>query len=142
MANLLDQVGTERPDLVLLSDWFPEPARALRLKGAEILLVPLAGDGVPNHWDVVSRARAIDNGAFLVASSTVSDSTSCIIDPTGTVLGETRTSPSYVVREVDLNREWRVRWLSAESRGEGKSLYINERRPDTYSSLTADRPVP
>jgi predicted amidohydrolase len=128
--------------MICWDHWFPEPARALRLKGAEILLVPLAGDGVPGHWDVVSRARAIDNGIFLVASSTVSDSTSCIIEPTGTVLGETRTSPSYVLREVDLNQEWRVHWLSAESMGEGKSLYVNERRPDTYSTIDVDRSVP
>ena len=62
-------------------------------------------------------------------------------DRAPTVLAETRTSPSYVLQAVDLDHQWRVRWLSAESRGEGKSLYINERRPDTYSSLTADRPA-
>jgi predicted amidohydrolase len=128
--------------MICWDHWFVEPARALRLKGAEILLVTLAGDGVPGHWDVVSRARAIDNGVYLVASSTVADSTSRIIDPKGTVLAETRTSPTYVLQEVDLEHQWRVRWLSAESMGEGKSLYVNERRPDTYSSLSADRPLP
>jgi predicted amidohydrolase len=62
--------------LVCWDNWFTESARAQRLKGAEILLPPIAADGVPDHWDVVSRTRAIDNGVFLVASSTYATSPS------------------------------------------------------------------
>src|SRR5690606_21644241 len=52
-------------------NWFSEPARILRLKGAEMLFMPLAGDGDNTHWDVVWKARAIDNGVWMVTSSTV-----------------------------------------------------------------------
>lgn len=125
--------------MVCWDNWFGEVARALRLKGAEILLLPIAGDGVPGHWDVISRARAIDNGLFLVASSTSKESPSRIINPDGQVLAE--TADGIATAEIDLDRETRVRWLSVGSAdGEGKSLYIKERRSDTYGSLTAGEP--
>lgn len=116
--------------LTCWDDWFSEPARILRLRGAEILFHPLAGDGSDPHWDAISRARAVDNGLFLVSSSAVSDS-SRVIDRYGTVIGEARGNFSYVVKELDLNQEWRQRYL-----GEGASLYLQERRPETYSDLT------
>jgi predicted amidohydrolase len=115
--------------LVCWDNWFSEPARILRLRGAEMLFLPLAGDGSDAHWDAISRARAWDNGLFLVSSGTVSDS-SRVIDPDGNVLAEARGTSAFVVCEFDLNQEWRRRYL-----GEGKSLYVQERRPETYSDL-------
>jgi len=121
--------------LICWDNWFAEPARILRLKGAEILFFPLAGDGSDEHWDAVSRARAMDNGLFFVSSGTVSDA-SRIITPSGEVLGEARGDFSYVIKEVDLNQEWRLKYLSFDhATGEAKSLYFTERRPDTYGPL-------
>jgi predicted amidohydrolase len=122
--------------LTCWDNWFVEPARVLRLKGAEILLFPIMGDGDARHWDVMSRARAIDNGVYLVSSNTVGDSASRIVDPTGEVLGEATGPAGFVVREIDLNKEWRTFWLSVgAAAGEARSLYIKERRPDTYRPL-------
>ncbi len=117
--------------------WFTEPARILRLKGAELLVLPLEGDGDERHWDMISRARAIDNGVYVVASSTVAKSPSRIIDPDGDVLAETLDRFGIVVSSINLDRESRLHWLSVgPAEGEARSLYIKERRPDTYSALT------
>lgn len=125
--------------LICWDEWFSEPARILRLKGAEMLFLPLAGDGSDAHWDAVSRARAMDNGLFFVSSGTVSDA-SRIITPNGDVLAEARGNFSYVLQELDLNQEWRLKYLSAGSAaGEGKSLFITERRPDTYGAIARSR---
>ncbi len=125
--------------LTCWDNWFVETARILRLKGAEMLLFPVAGDGVPGHWDVISRARAIDNGLYFVSSNTVGDSPSRIIAPTGEVLAETAEPFGIAVADIDLDREWRVYWLSVgPATGEAKSLYIKERRPGTYDILSAD----
>lgn len=116
--------------------WFPEVARLLRLNGAEIVLLPIAGDGDRMHWDVASRARAMDNGVYLVSSSTVAESSSAIIAPTGQVLAQTRDDFGVAVSEIDLSKETRVLWLSVASEGEARSLYIQERQPHTYGALT------
>lgn len=119
--------------MICWDNWFPESARALRLNGAELVLLPIAGDGVPGHWDVISRARAIDNSVYLVTSATGSIP-SRIIDPNGQVLAE--TNEGIAAAEIDLAQQWRVRWLSVgPADGEAKSLYIKERRPDTYRVL-------
>ncbi len=129
-----DRVGI----LTCWDNWFIEPARILRLKGAEVLLFPIMGDE-PAHWDLMSRARAVDNGVFIVSSNTVGNTASRIIDPSGEVLAEASGAAGIAVRDLDLGKQWRTMWLSVgPSYGEGKSLYIKERRADTYGVLTED----
>jgi predicted amidohydrolase len=124
--------------LTCWDNWFIEPARILRLKGAEMLLVPIAGDESA-HWDLMSRARAVDNGVYLISSSTVGSSTSRIVDPSGKVLAEASGQSGLAVCSIDLDREWRTSWLSVgPSEGEAKSLFIKERRPDTYGTVLQD----
>jgi predicted amidohydrolase len=127
--------------LTCWDNWFSEPARILRLKGAEILLFPLAGDGVPGHYEPITRARAMDNGLYLVASPTLNDIPALILNPAGETMARATGPFSFAVADLDLNQEWRVRYLSvANGEGEAKSLYIKERRPDTYSDLTGQKP--
>jgi len=119
--------------LVCWDYYFPEPARILRLKGAEIVFLPIAGDPGARHWDVASRARALDNGFYLVAA-TSEGRDSRIIDPDGEVVAE--TTDGLATADLDLNRETRQWWLSVgPADGEPKSLVIQERRPETYQDL-------
>ena len=112
---------------------FPEAFRILRLEGAEIVFLPIAGDPGGRHWDTVTRARALDNGIYLVAS--VADgSASRIVDRDGEVVAE--TTDGLATADLDLARESRLWWLSVgPALGELKSLVIQERRPDTYKAL-------
>ncbi len=52
---------------------FPELYRSLALAGAEVILVPAAFTRITGgaHWEVLLRSRAIESGAFVVASATV-----------------------------------------------------------------------
>jgi len=52
---------------------FPELYRNLALAGAEVLLVPAAFTHRTGqaHWEVLLRARAVENSAYVVASATV-----------------------------------------------------------------------
>lgn len=119
--------------LVCWDYYFPEPMRIMRLKGAEIVFLPIAGDPGVRHWDVVTRARALDNGIYLVAS--VSEGRdSRIIDPDGEVVAE--TTDGLATANMDLDRESRLWWLSVgPADGEAKSLVIQERRAETYHDL-------
>lgn len=52
---------------------FPELYRQLALAGAEVLLIPAAFTYTTGeaHWEVLLRARAIESGAYVVASATI-----------------------------------------------------------------------
>lgn len=72
---------------------FPEVARYETLHGAEILLAPsgfVRGDRKITHWETLLRARAIENGIFVIAANHISDRVflghSIAIDPNGDTL--------------------------------------------------------
>jgi predicted amidohydrolase len=92
---------------------FPEGARLLTLKGADILLYPSAfGKARKYAWDIATRARALENGAFVIASNrtgtekeeTVFGGCSRIIDPTGQVLSEATDENEVIIAKIDLQK--------------------------------------
>lgn len=97
---------------------FPEPARALAARGAEIILLPIWGGN-----DLLARARAIENHAVLVSSSY--DMRSFIVDPVGEVLAETSADQPVATATVDLARRIVQPWL-----GDLKTATWAERRSD------------
>ncbi|MBP3035843.1 carbon-nitrogen hydrolase family protein [Arthrobacter sp. zg-ZUI100] len=68
---------------------FPELARALTDKGADLLAVPAAwfkGEHKIEHWETLLKARAIENTVWVAAAGTSSRHTvghSAILDPMG-----------------------------------------------------------
>jgi nitrilase len=106
---------------------FPELYRDLARQGAEILTVPSAftmptGEA---HWEVLLRARAIENLSWVVAPAQTGEhpgrSTwghSVIISPWGEVVAEMVTDTGPIVAEADLTelRELRKRFPSLEHR--------------------------
>ena len=92
---------------------FPQLFREEALAGAEMLTVPAAftrqtGEA---HWHVLLRARAIENGAFVVAAAQGGKHEdgretyghSLIADPWGAVVAEAdHDEPGVVVAEIDL----------------------------------------
>jgi predicted amidohydrolase len=97
---------------------FPEPCRALALKGAEVILLPIWGGS-----EVLARARAIENHLFLISSSY--DMKSFIVDPTGQVLAEASKENPLAAAELQLDRKIFQPWL-----GDMKNRTWKERRPD------------
>jgi predicted amidohydrolase len=91
---------------------FPYLYRDLAQAGAEILTVPAAFTRLTGaaHWHVLNRARAIENGAFVVAAAACGPvpgggetyGHSLIVDPWGTVLAEGGEGPGVVQAEIDL----------------------------------------
>jgi predicted amidohydrolase len=90
---------------------FPALYRALAEAGAGMLAIPSAftkqtGEA---HWHVLMRARAIENGSFVLAAaqggthehgrSTYGHS--LIVDPWGRVLAEGGTEPGVIIAEID-----------------------------------------
>lgn len=81
---------------------FPELARALVDRGAEVLLVPaawVAGPRKVEHWRTLLRARAIENTVFVAAAGQPGprySGHSLVADPFGDVLAEAGDGPEVV----------------------------------------------
>ena len=128
---------------ICYDNFFPEVARVLAIKGAEIIFLPIWGDVRSDGyaWDIAARSRALDNGIYLV-SSIYSTKRSLIINPNGHIISETGGKSGMVLAELDLNARTYEHWLSVGSYGEWKSLYRSDRRMDTYGVLAAEEKQP
>ena len=90
---------------------FPKLYRALAHKGAFLLTVPSAFTETTGkaHWHVLLRARAIENGAFVMAPAQGGTHAngrqtyghSLIIAPWGEILAEGGTEPGVIVADID-----------------------------------------
>jgi len=98
---------------------FPELYRQLVERGAQVLLVPSAFT-VPtgrDHWEVLLRARAIENQCFVVASAQFGDHNasrrsfgrSLIVDPWGTALCTVPDGEGIGLAELDFERQAEIR---------------------------------
>ena len=94
---------------------FPELYRRLAVDGARVLAVPAAftEPTTRDHWEILLRARAIENQAFVVAANQVgrhapglkTGGRSMIVDPWGIVLAQAADVECHVVAELDLDRQ-------------------------------------
>lgn len=93
---------------------FPELYRLLALRGAQIVLVPAAFTlhTGRDHWEVLLRARAIENLCYVVASAHVGSyppdrqcfGRSMVVDPWGLVLAQAQDTPTVMLADIDLER--------------------------------------
>jgi predicted amidohydrolase len=91
---------------------FPHLYRAYAKAGAEMLAAPAAFTRVTGeaHWHVLQRARAIENGAYVISPGqcgTLAGGAECyghslIVDPWGRVLADGGESPGIVMAEIDV----------------------------------------
>ncbi len=92
---------------------FPELYRMLALAGAEVLAVPAAFtlQTGKDHWELLLRARAVENQAYLVAPAQWGQKAdgrwtygrSMVIDPWGTVLATCPDRDGYALATLDLD---------------------------------------
>lgn len=112
---------------------FPELYRLLALRGAQIILVP-AGFTLHtgrDHWEVLLRARAIENLCYIVAPAQVGAyppdrqcfGRSMIIDPWGLVLAQAPDIPGVIMADID---------LEAIAKARAQIPCLENRRPEAY----------
>jgi deaminated glutathione amidase len=98
---------------------FPELYRELAARGARVIAVPAAFTlaTTREHWEVLLRARAIEDQAFVVAANQVgehapgyrSGGRSMIVDPWGLVLAQAPDAETFALAELDLDRQREIR---------------------------------
>jgi deaminated glutathione amidase len=98
---------------------FPELYRIQAIRGARILLVPAAFTKITGqaHWEILLRARAIENQAFVIAADQVgqhppdkeSFGSTMIVDPWGELLARAPDEETFIAADLDLARQDEVR---------------------------------
>ena len=98
---------------------FPELYRILAVRGARVITIPSAFtlETGRDHWDVLLRARAIENQAFVIAPNQIGEAPphyrsygrSAIVDPWGVVLAQAPDEQCFIAADLDLELQDRVR---------------------------------
>jgi N-carbamoylputrescine amidase len=140
--------------LICWDQWFPEAARLLALRGAQVILIPTAigfrrvdkeggtGQEYRDSWQLVQRGHAVANACFVAAVNRVGFEkspcsqdgidfwgTSFVSDPDGQILAEAPTdSERLLMCPIDLS-------VIAEVR-DSYSFPFRDRRVDSYGGLT------
>jgi len=111
---------------------FPELYRIMALRGAKIMFIPanytmFTGK---DHWEVILRARAIENQCYVVAPAQIgrkmafeSYGRSMIINPWGTVLATAEDRECVIYSEIDIDYVEQVRRQLPS---------LSNRRPSAY----------
>ncbi|WP_027415557.1 carbon-nitrogen hydrolase family protein [Aneurinibacillus terranovensis] len=91
---------------------FPEGARILTLRGADLVIYPSAfGKARLYAWDIATRSRALENGTYVIACNrsgvergeTVFGGSSRIVNPQGEVLVEASREDEVILADLDLS---------------------------------------
>lgn len=134
--------------LICWDEWFPEPARIVALKGAEIIFYPSAIGSEPDFpeldtsqsWIDATKSHGIHNNIFIAAVNRIgkeeaSDGNgsmtffgrSFVSDPWGTILKEANSKDDeIVIQEIDLSEIKKARDILQ---------FHRDRRPDSYGEL-------
>lgn len=114
---------------------FPESARLLAAKGAELILMPFATTIYKNVWDASMMTRAWENGVFSAAANKVGregdwvfSGRSLIVNPFGEIVAKAAEKEEDVIfakLDHDLICKARKKWPM-----------LRDRRPEIYRSLS------
>jgi predicted amidohydrolase len=112
---------------------FCELYRILAVAGARIFSIPSAFTAATgrDHWDVLIRARAIENAAFVIAPDQFGEAPphysshgrSAIVDPWGVILAQAPDEECFIAAELDLEAQDRIR---------ASLPALANRRPEAY----------
>jgi predicted amidohydrolase len=122
---------------------FPELFRALAVRGARVLALPSAFTlpTTRDHWEILVRARAIEDELFVVAANQAgphpgghrSGGRSLIVDPWGVVLARAgdEEREGFLCADLDLERQAQIR---------AQLPVLSHRRPAVYGGPGVDPP--
>jgi predicted amidohydrolase len=112
---------------------FPELYRVLAVRGAQVIAIPSAFTlaTTRDHWEVLVRARAIENQCFAIAANQIgasgagnrSGGRSLIVDPWGLVLATAPDEETAIVADLDFDNQRTIR---------AKLPVLEHRRTDAY----------
>ena len=125
VASPLGKIGT----LVCYDLRFPELSRILALKGSGSLIAPsgwVQGTMKEDHWLIMCKARAIENGVYLIAPNQIGNifcGRSLIVDPFGIVVTDMGNKEGFDIVDLNLHRIKVVRKTLPLLKNRRKDMY-------------------
>jgi len=121
---------------------FPEPARVLKLLGAELIILPVNWPAGDRTAECVVNVRANENHVNFIAADRVGAERgwrfigrSRVVDFNGDTLAEASpTEEELLIAEIDMEQASRNRIINVP--GEYETDRIGDRRPEFYSAIT------
>ena len=114
---------------------FPELSRLMALAGADVIVFPavFSVSTGPDHWELLMRARAVDNQVFVVGaapantleSACLAHGHSMVVDPWGNMIGVAGVEERMLIVEMNLSKMYAVR---------EQLPLLKHRRPDVYEN--------
>lgn len=125
--------------MICFDNYFPESARILGNRGAELVLYPLYGDTLIPQWELKMRARAIDNSMY-IACSQIDNRPGVVytglVDPEGNVLHRLELQPSWMVAEIEMDKAVDTHTTGSPDHTENIREYLARCRwPKAYGGL-------
>jgi omega-amidase len=125
---------------------FPALTRAFAKAGCEVVLVPALWPEVRiNQWEILLRARAIENQVYMVGANGIANQGelffpghSMIVGPTGDSLNTPEMRPSAIVRTLDLKK---LRYIRSEVCYLDDEREINEVKWSNRMNEQGSKPV-
>lgn len=114
---------------------FPELYRLLAMEGAQVIFVPSSFtlETGKDHWEPLLRARAIENGCYIVAAGQTGKKpaytaygNSMVVNPWGVVTARLGEHPGILYAEIDLDYQRQV---------QGQMPSLENRRTDVYDVI-------
>ena len=112
---------------------FPEQFRLMQQRGAKAVVLPASFNRTtgPAHWELLMRARALDQEIYVLGCAAAGDLAgsyngwghSIAVDPWGTIMEELGEGPGILMASVDFAKADQVR---------GQIPVLKQRRTDIY----------
>ena len=130
--------------MICFDNYFPETARILGIKGAELVLYPLYGDTLNPQWELKTRVRAIDNSMYIASSQIdmtngikMGISYTGMIDPNGNTVARLPDAGTWQVVEIEMGKQ-----IITHTAGPHEDIrqYLNrQRNPGTYKDIIDEK---
>lgn len=132
---IFDILGWKVGIVICYDNLFPESARCVSVKGAELVLAPFATPHIP-FWDSIVVTRAVENGVYYaacnkvgreIAGDWVNFGRSTIVAPTGEILAQAGEEKDEII-SAEINKAVVTGFRNAFP------IY-RDRRPEAYGPL-------
>lgn len=124
--------------MICFDNYFPETARILGMKGAELVLYPLYGDTLIPQWELKMRARAVDNSMYIASCQLERRNVAYtgIVNPIGDIIARIDSYNTWRVVEIDMSTRVITHTMGDPKQSEDIRLYLERcRQPESYKPL-------